>query len=38
MAERVAEIYSLLIPLVDSRLIVPRACVAEVIGFQVPTE
>ena len=36
MSERVNEIYSLLIPLVDSRLIVPRACVAEVIGFQVP--
>jgi chemosensory pili system protein ChpC len=38
MAERVNEIYSLLIPLVDSRLIVPRACIAEVIGFQVPAE
>ena len=32
MAERVTEIYSLLIPLVDGRLIIPRACVAEVIG------
>ena len=31
MAERVNEIYSLLIPLVDARLIVPRACIAEVI-------
>jgi chemosensory pili system protein ChpC len=38
MAERVTEIYSLLIPLVDGRLIVPRACVAEVIGFQTPSE
>ena len=38
MAERVAEIYSLLVPLVDARLIVPRACVAEVIGFQAPSE
>jgi chemosensory pili system protein ChpC len=38
MAERVSEIYSLLIPLVDGRLIVPRACVAEVIGFQPPAE
>ena len=38
MAERVNEIYSLLIPLVDSRLIVPRACIAEVVGFQVPAE
>jgi chemosensory pili system protein ChpC len=38
VAERVAEIYSLLIPLVDGRLIIPRACVAEVIGFQTPSE
>ncbi|MGB6451824.1 MAG: chemotaxis protein CheW [Steroidobacteraceae bacterium] len=38
MAERVAEIYSLLIPLVDGRLIIPRSCVAEVVGFQAPTE
>jgi chemosensory pili system protein ChpC len=38
MAERVNEIYSLLVPLVDSRLIVPRACVAEVIGFHSPSE
>jgi len=32
------ELYSLLVPLVGERLIVPRACVAEVIGYQVPTE
>ncbi|MGH8260137.1 MAG: chemotaxis protein CheW [Steroidobacteraceae bacterium] len=38
MAERVAEIYSLLIPLVEGRLIIPRACVAEVVGFQAPSE
>ena len=38
MAERVTEIYSLLIPLVDGRLIIPRACVAEVVGFQAPSE
>jgi chemosensory pili system protein ChpC len=38
MAERVTEIYSLLIPLVDSRLIVPRACIAEVVGFHPPSE
>jgi len=38
VAERVSEIYSLLVPLVDGRLIVPRACVAEVIGFQPPAE
>lgn len=38
MAERVAEVYSLLIPLVEGRLIIPRACVAEVVGFQAPSE
>jgi chemosensory pili system protein ChpC len=38
MAERVTEIYSLLVPLLDSRLIVPRSCVAEVIGFIAPAE
>src|SRR3569833_2210327 len=38
MAERVTEIYSLLVPLTDGRLIIPRACVAEVDGFQTPTE
>lgn len=38
MAERVQEIYSLLVPLAEGRLIVPRACVAEVVGFQVPSE
>jgi chemosensory pili system protein ChpC len=37
MTERIAEVYSLLIPLADARLLVPRACVAEVIGFQAPT-
>ena len=31
MTERIAEVYSLLIPLADARLLVPRACVAEVI-------
>jgi chemosensory pili system protein ChpC len=38
MSERVQEIYSLLVPLGEGRLIVPRACVAEVVGFQVPSE
>jgi chemosensory pili system protein ChpC len=38
MAERVTEIYSLLVPLTDGRLIIPRACVAEVVGFQTPSE
>ena len=33
-----AEIYSLLLPLADGRLLIPRACVAEVIGYQVPSE
>lgn len=36
MSERIAEIYSLLVPLADGRLLVPRACVAEVIGYQSP--
>lgn len=38
MAERVQELYSLLIPLAEGRLIVPRACVAEVAGLPVPSE
>ncbi len=36
MSERIGEVYSLLIPLADARLLVPRSCVAEVIGFQAP--
>ena len=32
------ELYSLLVPLGGERLIVPRACVAEVVGYQAPTE
>ncbi len=31
------ELYSLLIPLHESRLIVPRACIAEVVGFTRPS-
>src|SRR5690349_16484936 len=38
MAERISEIYSLLIPLLDGRLIIPRSCVAEVVGFSTPSE
>jgi chemosensory pili system protein ChpC len=38
MAERVNEIYSLLIPLTEGRLILPRACIAEVVSYQVPSE
>lgn len=30
------ELYSLLVPLVEDRLIVPRACVAEVVRFSKP--
>jgi len=30
------ELYSLLVPLSDDRLIVPRACVAEVVRFSTP--
>jgi chemosensory pili system protein ChpC len=37
MAERVTEIYSLLVPLAEGRLLVPRACVAEVIAWAEPT-
>jgi len=32
------ELYSLLVPLVDGRLVVPRACVAEVTGYHAPSE
>lgn len=38
MSERDAEIYCLLVPLVDERLIIPRSCVAEVISYQAPAE
>ena len=37
MSESGGEIYSLLIPLADARLLVPRACVAEIAGYQTPT-
>jgi chemosensory pili system protein ChpC len=36
MNERVAEVYSLMIPLQEGRLLVPRSCVAEVVGNQTP--
>lgn len=38
MSELRDELYSLLVPLAGERLIVPRACVAEVIGYQTPSE
>ncbi|MEJ2601899.1 MAG: chemotaxis protein CheW [Gammaproteobacteria bacterium] len=34
----VEELYSLLVPLVDDRLIVPRACVAEVVRYTTPEQ
>jgi chemosensory pili system protein ChpC len=37
MSEASGEVYSLLIPLAEARLLLPRACVAEVIGYQNPT-
>ena len=37
MSEANTEVYSLLIPLSEARLLVPRACIAEVIAYQVPT-
>ena len=33
----VDELYCLLVPLADDRLIVPRSCVTEVINYQAPT-
>jgi len=36
MSEGSEELYSLLVPLVEDRLIVPRACVAEVVRFTAP--
>jgi len=38
MSELREELYSLLVPLAGERLIVPRACVAEVVSYQVPAE
>jgi chemosensory pili system protein ChpC len=38
MGQQVEELYSLLIPLHQGRLIVPRSCVAEVIRFSEPEE
>jgi chemosensory pili system protein ChpC len=36
MADTPTELYSLLIPLHEERLLVPRVCVAEVVGFTEP--
>ena len=36
MSELIEELYGLLIPVADERLLVPRACVAEVIAWSAP--
>ncbi|MDZ7642787.1 MAG: chemotaxis protein CheW [Woeseiaceae bacterium] len=38
MSDATEELYSLLVPLVADRLIVPRACVAEVVRYVKPEE
>ena len=38
MSDRPAEIYGLLVPIAGERLLVPRGCVAEVVGYQTPQE
>lgn len=38
MTAEAEELYSLLVPLADDRLIVPRACVAEVVRYTSPSE
>jgi chemosensory pili system protein ChpC len=35
---RPAELYALLVPLDSERLLVPRGCVAEVVGYQAPQQ
>ncbi len=38
MHDRPSEIYGLMVPLDKERLLVPRGCVAEVVGYQTPQE
>ena len=38
MSAAADELYSLLVPLADERLIVPRACVAEVVRYSAPQQ
>lgn len=38
MSAAAEELYSLLVPLADERLIVPRACVAEVVRYTPPVQ
>jgi chemosensory pili system protein ChpC len=35
-SDRIEELYSLLVPLNEGRLIVPRACISEVVRYSVP--
>ncbi len=37
MSATAEEIYCLLVPIADERLLVPRSCVTEVINYQAPT-
>jgi chemosensory pili system protein ChpC len=38
MAERLLEIYCVLLPLAEGRLLLPRSCVAEVVAYATPSE
>ncbi|MEY4760211.1 MAG: hypothetical protein RLZZ200_67 [Pseudomonadota bacterium] len=38
MSERDEEMYCLLVPLTDQRLVIPRSCIAEVIGYVTPSD
>ena len=38
MSAAAEELYSLLVPLTDDRLIVPRTCVAEVVRYSKPDQ
>ena len=38
MTDQPSELYSLLIPIAGERLLVPRLCVAEVVGYTEPSE
>jgi chemosensory pili system protein ChpC len=38
ISDRPAELYGLMVPLEQHRLLVPRGCVAEVVGYQTPQE
>jgi chemosensory pili system protein ChpC len=38
ISDRPSELYGLMVPLEKERLLIPRGCVAEVIGYQTPQE